>query len=114
MLDIKPDTKCKQDLKYINEWNLHFPDIGKVSFNDQELKEGFDLNTSKLIITDNVLNKKIVFEFHKPIDIIIVPMESVSQSEQGVDLTLQGVSMAFIYELHSSPDIFIVCKIEEY
>ena len=65
----------------------------------EELKsEPYTLTTQCLEIYDSYLEKTLIFSFEKEIEIIIFPLNSVSQSEQGVDLTNQGVTLVFLYD----------------
>ncbi len=112
-LELKVETKDKAALKYINEWNLHFMDIKQLSFNKQQLDDNIVLNTSKLVIEDFELNKALIFEFDNIIEIYICKTNSISQSEKGVDFTLQGISFAFIFELLDELDEKISFKVED-
>ena len=101
-VDISIDTEFETPLQYIQEWNLHFASLENLTFNSmiitEEIKsEPYTLTTQCLEIYDNYLEKTLIFSFEKEIDIIIFPLNSVSQSEQGVDLTNQGLTLGFVY-----------------
>ncbi len=102
-LDVSIDSSYQKELKYIQEWNLHFASLKNVLFNDQiidnnEMESFIIFNDNILTIKDSYLNKTIIFSFDKEIEIAIFPLNSVSQSEQGVDLTNQGVTLVFLYD----------------
>ncbi|MBD3789457.1 MAG: DUF1926 domain-containing protein [Campylobacterales bacterium] len=101
-----------QNLNYVNEWNLHFPNVSSVIFNGQKLGGGLVFHTSKLVMIDMILDKELIFECDRMVEMIIVPIESVSQSERGVDFTLQGVSFAFVYKFGDSLETTVSLKIE--
>ena len=105
-------TELKEQMKYINEWNLHFSDLEQITFNKTVLEDNLILSTSRLIIEDFTLNKNLIFEFDNIIEIYICKTNSISQSEKGVDLTLQGISFAFVYELLDECQNSISFKIE--
>lgn len=101
-VDISIDTEFQTPLQYIQEWNLHFASLENLTFNGmiitEELKsEPYTLTTRCLEIYDSYLEKTLIFSFEKEIEIIIFPLNSVSQSEQGVDLTNQGLTFGFVY-----------------
>jgi len=49
-----------------------------------------------LIIEDTVLNKTFKFKFDREIEILLYALNTISQSEEGVDITTQGVSFGFV------------------
>lgn len=96
------ETKTIKKLKYLQEWNLHFASLNNVTFNGlildiDNLESTFTIKDEKLTIKDKYLDKTIQFIFDKEIDIFILPLNSTSQSEQGVDLSNQGVTLGFGY-----------------
>jgi len=94
-LDVQLATHFENELCYINEWNLHFCNVEKLFFNGAKVLEPISIYSDTLTIDDYILNKRVSFEFEDKIDIYIVPIKTYSQSESGVDSTIQGVSIAF-------------------
>ena len=89
-------TDYKKSLTYINEWNLHFPNIKNIKINEKILKDELKFFSNKLIIKDKILNKTLIFEFKIKIEIFIFALNTISQSEEGVEITTQGVSFGFV------------------
>ena len=101
-LDIAVDVQYNEPLQYIQEWNLHFASLENLTFNGkliaEQLKtEPYNIKTNSLEIYDSYLEKTLIFTTSKEIEIVICTLDSVSQSEQGVDLTNQGLTFGFIY-----------------
>ena len=101
-LDTTIDTQFEAPLQYIQEWNLHFASLENLTFNNKVITEQiknkpYTITTQALEIFDSYLEKTLIFSFEKEIDIIIFPLNSVSQSEQGVDLTNQGLTFGFVH-----------------
>ena len=53
-------------------------------------------------VTPEKGNRSIFFQFDQCIDIFIYPVKSVSQSEQGVDYTIQGLCFGFATDFNSN------------
>jgi hypothetical protein len=90
-------TNSGAELVYILEYNFHFSDYDKVLMNDTPILETgrFD-DISRLEITDEVLQKKICICLGSSCEIAYFKLKTLSQSEHGVDLTVQGISIAII------------------
>lgn len=102
-LDILLHTQYHEELQYLQEWNFHFASLSQVTFNGavldgQSYEQSINLKTDTLTICDSYLEKTITFSLNNEIEIFIIPLESVSQSEQGVDLTNQGVTIGFLHK----------------
>jgi len=115
-VNISINTEFETPLLYIQEWNLHFASLENLTFNGivitEELKsEPYTLTTQCLEIYDNYLEKTLIFSFEKEIEIIIFPLNSVSQSEQGVDLTNQGLTFGFVYPFTQTEQSSLQLKI---
>lgn len=83
-------------LNYLTEWNFHFMDYELLNINENILDEdSLEIEDSKLIIFDTLLNKSIIFSFNQIMKIYIYKVKSVSQSEEGVDYTTQGLCFGF-------------------
>ncbi|MGM0518483.1 MAG: alpha-amylase/4-alpha-glucanotransferase domain-containing protein [Campylobacterota bacterium] len=104
-IDIGLKSSFTKKLYYFHEWNLHFANIQEVSFNNLILEDNqstLKLHTSELIIKDRYTKKIISFSFQKDIDILIVPLNTISQSEKGLDITNQGISFGFVFDFVKS------------
>jgi hypothetical protein len=82
---------------YVLELNFHFAEYDKVTLNGERVSVGCKRERVKsLEIKDEYLRKKITITIDKQVDILYYPLKTVSQSEQGYDFTIQGLSIALI------------------
>jgi hypothetical protein len=82
---------------YALELNLHFAEYNKVTINGGSISLGGKKERIKTLeIEDGYLKKKIIIKVENQVDILYYPLKTVSQSEQGYDLTIQGLSIAFV------------------
>ncbi|MEA3372752.1 MAG: alpha-amylase/4-alpha-glucanotransferase domain-containing protein [Campylobacterota bacterium] len=94
-IDFNADTE--QSLSYVLEHNFHFANYEEVSVNGVALKEeGWHSVVDELEIHDGYLKKKITIALNHPFDIYYFLLKTLSQSEKGFDLTIQGVSFAMV------------------
>lgn len=110
------DTKFKECSSYMQEWNLHFANIENIFFNSVQLEtnkqySNLEIFADSLRIYDKYLDKTFLFSFDKKIKIFICVLNTISQSEQGIDITNQGVTLGFIYNLKNSLDINVSLQI---
>ncbi len=88
-------TEASGDFNYVLEHNFHFADYETVTINGQPLAdEGTIEQVSKLEIYDAHLRQMIIIELEQNCDIHYFQLKTLSQSEQGFDLSVQGVSFA--------------------
>jgi len=99
VIEIKSEEKSA--LKYLLEYNLHFQDYNILTVNGHNIGEALYLENSQLTILDQSMNKTISFYFDQCVDIYIYPVKSVSQSEAGVDYTIQGIALGFAKDFSS-------------
>ncbi len=97
-IEVKIDLNTLYDkqLRYLHEWNLHFPNINSIKINDKKLDDKLIFKTNTLTIRDEILDKVFKFNFKEHIEVFVVCIDTVSQSESGVDVTSQGVSFGFV------------------
>ncbi|MGM0623333.1 MAG: alpha-amylase/4-alpha-glucanotransferase domain-containing protein [Campylobacterota bacterium] len=100
-------TEYDQTLKYISEWNLHFFDYSKLRINGVMLEDSLHIVAHNLTIEDTVQNKRYEFDFESECEVYIVTLETVSQSESGVDTTAQGISIAFIQSFQNACEFHV-------
>ncbi len=105
-----------EKFKYIQEWNFHFADLEKLFFNGVRLEKGkqysnLEIITKELKVYDQYLEKTILFSFDQKIKVFVTALNSISQSEQGIDITNQGVTIGFLYELESKLGFNITMEI---
>ncbi len=92
-------------LDYACEFNFHFADISKVIINGEEFNERGTFKGKTFEIFDKYLNKKITINLDKEAEFIYFALYTVSQSEIGIDLTLQGLTVAFGMPFNKSLNI---------
>lgn len=95
-VNVDIDTMFEEPFSYVQEWNLHFMDVSQLEINNFLFEDKMLINAKKLTIVDKLLNKNIIFSFDKEIIIYIYKIDTISQSEMGVDVTTQGLSFGFI------------------
>ena len=93
--NIKAKAASKVSLDYACEFNFHFADVSQITINNNEFVEHGSVKTKKFEIYDKFLNKKIAITLEKEINFIWYTIHTVSQSEMGVDLTVQGITVSF-------------------
>ena len=93
--EITLTTEAEGEFRYILEHNFHFADYEGVTVNKEPLAEsGTYLKQSVLEIGDAHLEQSIVIRFEHPCDIHYFTLKTLSQSESGFDLSIQGISFA--------------------
>lgn len=103
---IKLETESEQVFNYVLEHNFHFSDYEMVSVNGVPLEEeGCIDTTDKLEIIDTFLNKKIIITLSKSCKLYYFQLKTLSQSEEGFDLSVQGVSFAMVFAFTQNLDI---------
>lgn len=93
---ISIDTDFDGDLWYLMEMNFHFFEYKNLTINKKAFKKSFDTTTKKIEIDAGNISLKIVL--NKSTDMFAYKVDTVHQSEQGVDFTTQGVAFVFPYK----------------
>lgn len=97
MIDL--DSTNENSYKYALEFNLHFAELKNVYFDDICLEEEFEKeNVKEFSLFDAYTSKKLIFTLDKPFKLLSTPLCTVSKSEKGYDLMVQGVSFAFVVD----------------
>lgn len=95
--EINLSTVAKGRFNYVLEHNFHFSDYETVTVNGECLhEEGMIIQTKLLEIYDAHLKQKIIIELDQACDIYYFQLKTLSQSEDGFDLTVQGISFAMV------------------
>ena len=96
--EIKINSECKDNLVYLLEFNFHFADLNQVLLNKKPLKEIRETEKlSQFEINDLFLEKNLTLTFEESTKLLTYTVETVSQSESGLDLTVQGQSFGFLF-----------------
>lgn len=112
-IDIESETE--RALHYILEHNFHFADYKRIEVNGLPLEdEGVIKEVKQLEIEDAHLHKKITLTLDMPFTLYYFQLKTLSQSEEGFELTTQGISFAMLMPfakkllLHGSLEIINV------
>lgn len=92
--DIKAKSSQYANCIYSTEFNFHFADLSQITINDESYTDKAYLITDKLVIFDKYTNKTIAITFKNKIELLFFTLYTVSQSEMGIDLTAQGITVA--------------------
>lgn len=107
------ETENKSALIYMLELNLHFPNLKKLFLNDMPIDKMNNLHKIRYAyILDEILRKKISIESDSDFDLLTYTANTVSQSEHGVDLTGQGQSLGFLFQLRKKLKIYGTLVVE--
>lgn len=95
--EIKLDSSCDYNLRYVCEFNLHFQnqeevDIGGLGEIDRHIFKA----QKSIVLKDNSLKREIVIEFDRDVEFFVYQVSTLSQSESGFDMTKQGYSIAAV------------------
>ncbi|MDA3946968.1 MAG: DUF1926 domain-containing protein [Helicobacteraceae bacterium] len=95
--EINLSTEAKGTFNYVLEHNFHFADYATVTINGEPLaEEGTVMQTETIAIYDAHLKQNITITLDQACDIYYFQLKTLSQSEQGFDLSVQGVSFAMV------------------
>jgi hypothetical protein len=89
------ETENQDENIYLLELNLHFAIFEKTLLNGSPLSKSEFKNIQLVKIEDPFTNKTIQIRFDRAVDMFVSPVETISQSEKGIDLTIQGYSLGF-------------------
>ncbi len=91
------NTEIERFFNYVLELNLHFAEYSNLLINDCTLGRGGKIeHTKEIVMIDTYLQKKITICLSEHVDLLFYPLETLSQSEKGFDLTIQAVSLALV------------------
>ncbi len=104
--EIDLTTKAEGKFNYVLEHNFHFSNYTSMTINGNPLlDEGSVLQTKTLEIYDAQLKQNIVIELDHICDVYYFQLQTLSQSEHGFDLSLQGISFAMVIPFSSNLSI---------
>ncbi len=107
-------SEADGDFTYVLEHNFHFSDYDSLSINGKRLEESQSIESiGSLEIIDSILRKKIMIRFDHPCTVYYFKLQTLSQSESGFDLSIQGVSIAFVFELSMALELHGVLEITD-
>ena len=95
--EINLSTRAQGDFNYVLEHNLHFAEYETLLVNGESLQEdGIIRQTKVLKIYDAELKQHIIITLDQACDIYYFQLKTLSQSEHGFDLSVQGISFAMV------------------
>ena len=92
---ITATRKNATPMQYVLEFNFHFNDFQALTINHNPVSEGMILTDKKFMLCDHVLPHGISLTFTQPQTMYAFRVNTVSQSEQTVDITCQGICLLF-------------------
>ncbi len=101
--EIEIDTSSPHKYRYGLEFNLHFADYSDITINSNRFDELFEAECiNQVVLSDSYTSKNIIIETTTPFNVVIVPLDTVSQSEDGFELTRQAITVMLIFTLQNS------------
>ncbi len=100
--------KCDIDKEfwYMQEYNLHFANLKDITINSNIFNENLILkDRQSLEIYDKYTDKSIIFTLSEKTDIYLARLDTLSQSEAGFDLTNQGLTIGFVFDIKPKTNI---------
>lgn len=110
--EITLQSECDTLFNYALELNLHFADYQAVTINDAPLKEGTLVSINQFRLFDAYTQKTIVFTSDTRFTLHYASLLSVSQSEEGYELTIQAFSFALLFPFERQLKLFGDIKVE--
>jgi len=101
--NINISTEFDRELWYVLEFNFHFFDNENIFVNSQKVGEMVSGKDFEIKSAD--FPKKIYIQFETTAIAHSFKVQTVSQSESGVNLTTQGVSILFPFKFKGSQNI---------
>lgn len=84
--------------RYVQEHNFHFSRYDEVTLNGLAVEESGRIDRcSEMILCDGFLNQTLRLRWDQPCDLLYTRISTLSQSEQGADFTVQGISIALCF-----------------
>ena len=90
---VELESESSHIYEYGIEFNLHFADLSKVSLNAKAFESGTFHELRSFTLDDPYTGRRVEFSLDHFFSLIAVPLQTVSQSEEGFELMTQGVSL---------------------
>lgn len=99
---LRLESEVTGAFKYVMEHNFHFSEYEHLLINGLSLQASGEIeNIQNFEIIDTVLKKKITLRMDKPFSAHYFKLQTLSQSEQGFDLSVQGLSIALVFDFET-------------
>lgn len=105
------DTEYDGELYYLSELNLHFFDYQSLRINKKRVKDINQIKSKKFDISTDLFSVKV--EVNVNTELLVYKVNTVHQSEQGVDFTTQGIALVFPFKVKGSLKVDGVIEICE-
>lgn len=101
--EIVLESSAEGTFNYILEHNFHFGDYEVVEINNKALEHEACLeNVSVMKLYDGLLKQQITMTLDTPCELYYFQLQTLSQSEEGFDLSVQGLSIAMCFPFSKS------------
>ncbi len=90
---IELKTEHPEELVYVLETNWHLYNYDSLTINGQRLEDKNLFSGQQFIIEDGVMPLKIMINFDREVTMEGFALQTLSQSEKGIDLTSQGICL---------------------
>ena len=116
IIDFKFDIKSSApfECQYVSEMNFHFANSEAVTINGEKIDGHTILTGKKFIIKDDYTAKNIILEYAEEVELGSFLVHTVSQSEIGVELTVQGIAILAKIDFNTSLSFKGKFYIEDY
>jgi len=97
--EISLATESQESYFYVLECNFHFAEYDSTTLNSEPLQEmQTQEQLDKIVLHDNYLGKKITLTLSQACKLHAFKLNTLSQSEEGFDLSTQGLSLALVFD----------------
>jgi hypothetical protein len=103
--EIEIETDFYADIDYVMEINLHFNDMANVEIDNEPIEEMLRSKGEKFVIEDRHTPKKAILSTNKEVNLYAFPVMTLSQSESGADLTIQGITILIPFKFREKQKI---------
>ena len=92
------ETEAAPSYLYGLEFNLHFASLEHLFLNEIRADKTISLeNIETFSMRDSYTHKELVWQCDTPFSLLSTPLCTVSKSEKGFDLTVQGISLILLF-----------------
>lgn len=106
-------SEAQGSFNYILEHNFHFAQYETLLINGKRLDDNCDYEVgNRMEIVDSHLGVKITMTLSEPFKLYCYPHQTLSQSEHGLELTIQNMSFALVVPFSSSVSLSGSLEIE--
>jgi len=98
--EVDISTQSPSQYRYALEFNLHFANLDEISLCSRKWKGDTTMHSlDRVTFEDPYTGRRVTISTDCRFDMHIFALETVTQSESGYEITVQGVSMALLFPL---------------